>query len=239
VHFPFTPGSRLSRLRRRPENGQPAGHQHQQHHCPDLCDWRRPGRRGRRIAGHAIRGDQPLSGLPRWDQSIHRRGTRRYRQHSRCGTGRPGTGCGGSHWRRYLWRSIQRRGGLQPAGAGAAVPSDRDSRPSGGGKGMSRNLKTAIFSTVLLLLISYPLLGLKLSVIGIGLQVEGASPRTLWTIAIAAALVFVWQLFRDRLPGSGRFTALLPSMPSSVTHRLTLPSTQRWIIMLLVVVALV
>src|SRR5690606_10226881 len=89
------------------------------------------------------------------------------------------------------------------------------------------------------LLISYPLLGLKLSVIGIGLQVEGASPRTLWTIAIAAALVFVWQLFRDRLPGSGRFTALLPSMPSSVTHRLTLPSTQRWIIMLLVVVALV
>lgn len=104
---------------------------------------------------------------------------------------------------------------------------------------MSRNLKTAIFSTVLLLLISYPLLGLKLSVIGIGLQVEGASPRTLWTIAIAAALVFVWQLFRNRLPGSGGFTALLPSMPSSVTHRLTLPSTQRWIIMLLVVVALV
>jgi branched-chain amino acid transport system permease protein len=104
---------------------------------------------------------------------------------------------------------------------------------------MSRNLKTAIFSTVLLLLISYPILGLKLSVIGIGLQVEGASPRTLWTIAIAAALVFVWQLFRDRLPGSGRFTALLPSMPTSITHQLTLPSTQRGIILVLVVIALV
>ncbi len=37
---------------------------------------------------------------------------------------------------------------------------------------MSRNLKTALFSTLLLLLISYPILGLKLSVIGIGLQVE-------------------------------------------------------------------
>ena len=40
---------------------------------------------------------------------------------------------------------------------------------------MSKNLKTALFSSILLLLISYPILGLKLSVVGISLQVSGAT----------------------------------------------------------------
>lgn len=66
---------------------------------------------------------------------------------------------------------------------------------------MTRNLKTALFSTVLLLLVSYPILGLKLSVVGIGLQVEGADASTLWTIGLAAVAMFTWQLLRDRLPG--------------------------------------
>lgn len=104
---------------------------------------------------------------------------------------------------------------------------------------MTRNLKTALFSTLLLLLVSYPILGLKLSVIGIGLQVEGADAQTLWTIGLAAALMFVWQLFRDRLPGAGQLAALTPSMPGQVKHWLTLPSTQRWIILALVMLALV
>ncbi|KHL70453.1 leucine/isoleucine/valine transporter permease subunit [Pseudomonas flexibilis] len=104
---------------------------------------------------------------------------------------------------------------------------------------MSRNLKTALFSTLLLLLISYPILGLKLSVIGIGLQVEGADARTLWTIGLAAVAMFTWQLLRDRLPGAGRLAAMTPSVPGQVKHWLTLPSTQRWIILALVMLALV
>ena len=104
---------------------------------------------------------------------------------------------------------------------------------------MSRNLKTALFSTLLLLLISYPILGLKLSVIGIGLQVEGADAQTLWTIGLAAVAMFTWQLLRDRLPGAGQLAALTPSMPGQVKHWLTLPSTQRWIILALVMLALV
>lgn len=103
---------------------------------------------------------------------------------------------------------------------------------------MTRNLKTALFSTLLLLLVSYPILGLKLSVIGIGLQVEGADARTLWTIGLAAVILFTWQLLRDRLPGAGRLATLAPSMPGQVKHWLTLPSTQRWIILALVIVAL-
>ncbi|WP_027590838.1 high-affinity branched-chain amino acid ABC transporter permease LivM [Pseudomonas sp. RL] len=104
---------------------------------------------------------------------------------------------------------------------------------------MSRNLKTALFSTLLLLLISYPILGLKLSVIGIGLQVEGADARTLWTIGLAAVAMFTWQLLRDRLPGAGRLAAMTPSVPGQVKNWLTLPSTQRWIILALVMLALV
>ena len=104
---------------------------------------------------------------------------------------------------------------------------------------MSRNFKTALFSTLLLLLISYPILGLKLSVIGIGLQVEGADARTLWTIGLAAVAMFTWQLLRDRLPGAGRLAAMTPSVPGQVKNWLTLPSTQRWIILALVMLALV
>ena len=104
---------------------------------------------------------------------------------------------------------------------------------------MTRNLKTALFSTLLLLLVSYPILGLKLSVIGIGLQVEGADAQTLWTIALAAVAMFTWQLLRDRLPGASRLAAITPAMPGQMKHWLTLPSTQRWIILALVMLALV
>lgn len=104
---------------------------------------------------------------------------------------------------------------------------------------MTRNLKTALFSTVLLLLVSYPILGLKLSVVGIGLQVEGADASTLWTIGLAAVAMFTWQLLRDRLPGSGQLAGLVPPVPGQVKHWLTLPSTQRWIILALILVSLV
>ncbi|OLU15216.1 MULTISPECIES: high-affinity branched-chain amino acid ABC transporter permease LivM [unclassified Pseudomonas] len=104
---------------------------------------------------------------------------------------------------------------------------------------MSKNLKTALFSSILLLLISYPILGLKLSVVGISLQVSGASAQTLWTIGIAAALLFVWHLvLRDRLLGGEKLKGALPSIPSNLKDTLTLPSVQRWIMLALFVVAL-
>ncbi|KAB0548597.1 high-affinity branched-chain amino acid ABC transporter permease LivM [Pseudomonas argentinensis] len=104
---------------------------------------------------------------------------------------------------------------------------------------MSKNLKTALFSSILLLLISYPILGLKLSVVGISLQVQGASAQTLWTIGIAAALLFVWHLvLRDRLLGGDKLKGALPSIPANLKDTLTLPSVQRWIMLALFVVAL-
>ncbi|MBA1272368.1 high-affinity branched-chain amino acid ABC transporter permease LivM [Stutzerimonas azotifigens] len=102
---------------------------------------------------------------------------------------------------------------------------------------MSKNLKTALFSALLVVLVSYPILGLKLTTVGIRLQVQGADTRTLLTIAGAALLMFVWQLFRHRF-GVWGFSSL-PNMPGGLKNSLTLPSTQRWIILALVIIGLI
>ncbi|MBU3057013.1 high-affinity branched-chain amino acid ABC transporter permease LivM [Pseudomonas indica] len=103
---------------------------------------------------------------------------------------------------------------------------------------MTRNLKTAFFSALLVLAVSYPVLGLKLTTVGIGLQVQGASPATLWTIASAAVLMFFWQLFRERIGAAWASAPKAPAMPGNVKNFLTLQSTQRWAVLALVLLAL-
>jgi branched-chain amino acid transport system permease protein len=101
-----------------------------------------------------------------------------------------------------------------------------------------KNLKTAIFSALLVLAVAYPVLGLKLSTVGIKLEVQGASPAIVWTIAGCAIAMFVWQLFRGQLSAVWGSAPKLPSMPGKASEFLTLPSTQRWIVLGLIVVAL-
>ncbi|MBD9415091.1 high-affinity branched-chain amino acid ABC transporter permease LivM [Pseudomonas sp. PDM16] len=103
---------------------------------------------------------------------------------------------------------------------------------------MTKNLKTAFFSALLVVAVAYPVLGLKLSTVGIKLEVHGGSPAVLWTIAAAAVAMFFWQLFRDRLSSAWASAPSVPKMPAGASNFLTLPSTQRWIILGLVVVAL-
>ena len=100
-------------------------------------------------------------------------------------------------------------------------------------------LKTAFFSALLVLAVAYPVLGLKLTTVGIKLEVHGASPTVLWSIAGAAVLMFVWQLLRSRLDGLWAKLPELPKVPGAASNFLTLPSTQRWIILGLVMVGLV
>ncbi|WP_278956732.1 high-affinity branched-chain amino acid ABC transporter permease LivM [Aquipseudomonas alcaligenes] len=102
----------------------------------------------------------------------------------------------------------------------------------------TKNLKTAFFSALLVLAVAYPVLGLKLTTVGIKLEVHGASPAVLWTIAAAAVAMFFWQLFRDRLGSALAGARRMPKMPAGASNFLTLPSTQRWIILGLIVVAL-
>ncbi|RRV32231.1 high-affinity branched-chain amino acid ABC transporter permease LivM [Pseudomonas sp. o96-267] len=104
---------------------------------------------------------------------------------------------------------------------------------------MTKNLKSAIFSALLVLIISYPVLGLKLSTVGISLRVEGATAFELWCIGGAATLIFLWQLLRDRLTPAWAKLPKLPSGSGEIGNFLTLPSTQRWIILAMIMVALV
>ena len=102
-----------------------------------------------------------------------------------------------------------------------------------------KNLKTAFFSALLVLAVAYPVLGLKLTTVGIRVEVHGASQATLWAIAAAAVAMFVWQLTRERIAGACSGIPRLPSLPSSTSNFLTLPSTQRWAVLGLMVVGLV
>ncbi|UYP29313.1 high-affinity branched-chain amino acid ABC transporter permease LivM [Pseudomonas sp. Z8(2022)] len=107
---------------------------------------------------------------------------------------------------------------------------------------MSRNIKSAIFSALLVLIISYPVLGLKLSTSGISLRVDGATAFELWCIGGAAVLIFLWQLLRDQITPAWAKLPKLPKLPGGsgqLGNFLTLPSTQRWIILAMVMVALV
>uniref|UniRef100_UPI0030D98672 high-affinity branched-chain amino acid ABC transporter permease LivM n=1 Tax=Pseudomonas sp. EL_65y_Pfl2_R95 TaxID=3088698 RepID=UPI0030D98672 len=103
---------------------------------------------------------------------------------------------------------------------------------------MTKNLKTAFFSALLVVAVAYPVLGLKLTTVGIKLEVHNASPAVLWTIAGCAIAMFFWQLFRGPISAAWSQAPKLPSVPSKATNFITLPSTQRWIILGLVVVAL-
>ncbi|WP_158892153.1 MULTISPECIES: high-affinity branched-chain amino acid ABC transporter permease LivM [unclassified Pseudomonas] len=104
---------------------------------------------------------------------------------------------------------------------------------------MSARLRTAFFSALLVLAVAYPILGLKLETVGVNLEVHGASPRTLWIVALAAVLMFVWQLVRDPLTAGWRRNGGLQLPATGLGTKLTEPKTQRWVILGLVLIALV
>ncbi|MBX8511325.1 high-affinity branched-chain amino acid ABC transporter permease LivM [Pseudomonas cichorii] len=104
---------------------------------------------------------------------------------------------------------------------------------------MTKNLKSAFFSALLVLAVAYPVLGLKLEIVGVNLTVIGASSTTVAIILSCAALMFVRVLFHEQISATWRASPSLPSVPSRASNFLTLPSTQRWFILALVMVALV
>ncbi|MCV4285780.1 high-affinity branched-chain amino acid ABC transporter permease LivM [Pseudomonas capsici] len=104
---------------------------------------------------------------------------------------------------------------------------------------MTKNLKSAFFSALLVLAVAYPVLGLKLEIVGVNLTVIGASATIVTIILACAALMFVRVLFHEQISAAWRASPSLPSVPSRASNFLTLPSTQRWFILALVMVALV
>ncbi|TBV00117.1 high-affinity branched-chain amino acid ABC transporter permease LivM [Stutzerimonas kirkiae] len=103
---------------------------------------------------------------------------------------------------------------------------------------MTRNLKTAFFSALLVLAVAYPILGLKLTTVGIRLEVHGASPTVLWSVVACAIGMFCWQLLRGYIGAAWNNAPGLPKIPQSASNFLTLPSTQRWAVLGLILLAL-
>lgn len=104
---------------------------------------------------------------------------------------------------------------------------------------MTRNLKSAFFSALLVLAVAYPILGLKLEIVGVNLAVIGASNTTLFAIFACAVAMFLRVLFHEPIAAAWRSTPSMPLIPAKASNFLTLPSTQRWIILGLILLALV
>ncbi|MDY7566137.1 high-affinity branched-chain amino acid ABC transporter permease LivM [Pseudomonas sp. RTC3] len=104
---------------------------------------------------------------------------------------------------------------------------------------MTRNLKSAFFSALLVLAVAYPILGLKLEIVGVNLAVIGTSTTTLFAIFACAVAMFLRVLFHEPIAAAWRSTPSMPLIPAKASNFLTLPSTQRWIILGLILVALV
>ncbi|SEM36368.1 L-leucine ABC transporter membrane protein /L-isoleucine ABC transporter membrane protein /L-valine ABC transporter membrane protein [Pseudomonas sp. ok272] len=104
---------------------------------------------------------------------------------------------------------------------------------------MTRNLKQALFSALLVWAVAYPVLGLKLTIVGIDLEVHGTSDTTLAIIAICSVLMFLRVLFNQQISAAWKSSPSMPLIPAKASNFLTLPTTQRWIIVALVAGALV
>src|SRR5437868_5676899 len=104
---------------------------------------------------------------------------------------------------------------------------------------MTRNLKQALFSALLVWAVAYPVLGLKLSIAGIHLEVQGASTSTLIIIATCSVLMFLRVLFDRQYTAAVRSVPKGKLIPASASNFLMLPKTQRWIIIALIAGALV
>ncbi|WP_313740831.1 high-affinity branched-chain amino acid ABC transporter permease LivM [Pseudomonas sp.] len=103
---------------------------------------------------------------------------------------------------------------------------------------MNKNLKQALFSAVLVWAVAFPVLGLKLSIDGIHLVVHSQGEFTLTVIAVCSVLMFLRVLFDRQWSATVGQRSGRTLVPASVSNFLTLPKTQRWIILGLVVAAL-
>lgn len=104
---------------------------------------------------------------------------------------------------------------------------------------MTRSFKSALFSALLVWAVAYPVLGLKLSIDGIHLIVENASATTVTIIALCSVLMFLRVLFDHQLSAAWKSKRRGALIPASVSNFMTLPSTQKWFIIGLIVLAFI
>ena len=104
---------------------------------------------------------------------------------------------------------------------------------------MNKNLKPAFFSALLVWAVAFPVLGLKLSIDGISLVVHIQGSFTISIIAECSVLMFLRVLFDRQWSSVMGRRSDRKLIPPALSNYLTLPKTQRWVILGLVVVALI
>lgn len=104
---------------------------------------------------------------------------------------------------------------------------------------MNRNLKQAFFSALLVWAVAFPVLGLKLSIDGISLVVHSQGSFTISIIAVCSVLMFLRVLFDKQWSSVMGRRSDRKLIPPAVSNYLTLPKTQRYVILGLIVAALV
>jgi len=104
---------------------------------------------------------------------------------------------------------------------------------------MNRNLKQAFFSALLVWAVAFPVLGLKLSIDGISLIVHSQGSFTISIIAVCSVLMFLRVLFDKQWSAVMGSRSDRKLIPPAVSNYLTLPKTQRYVIIGLIVAALV
>ncbi|WP_449431508.1 high-affinity branched-chain amino acid ABC transporter permease LivM [Pseudomonas putida] len=104
---------------------------------------------------------------------------------------------------------------------------------------MNKNLKQAFFSALLVWAVAFPVLGLKLSIEGISLVVHSQGSFTIGIIAVCSVLMFLRVLFDKQWSSVMGRRSDRKLIPPAVSNYLTLPKTQRYVIMGLIVAALV
>ncbi|WEK32177.1 MAG: high-affinity branched-chain amino acid ABC transporter permease LivM [Candidatus Pseudomonas phytovorans] len=104
---------------------------------------------------------------------------------------------------------------------------------------MNKNLKQAFFSALLVWAVAFPVLGLKLSIDGISLVVHSQGSFTISIIAVCSVLMFLRVLFDKQWSSVMGRRSDRKLIPPAVSNYLTLPKTQRYVIIGLIVAALV
>ena len=89
------------------------------------------------------------------------------------------------------------------------------------------NLKPAVISAVVVLILTGLLMGVRLEQTGTGLGITGADADVWWKISAAAAFMFVFNLFRDHLANLWKAAPGLPRVPAKLTQASENPATRR------------
>lgn len=175
------------------------------------------------LLGMYYRRHQSLSRLYGRAESLHRGRLGRHRQHTRRRARRPAAGGSGSPHRGLSQHRIQGCDGLRPADRCLAVHAHRHSGSSGGRKSMKHQFIHACIASLVLMVLSFWLLGFRLETEGSQLLVVSRLDISLAWLVGGAALVFWFQLLRGQI---GRlFQASISGFSTGFT-KLVLPSPE-------------